>query len=109
MNGTRRDEQLLARLRVVNLGANLELDSSVDHHHDFVRAVDEILPAAARRINPDSAAETPLHPVCFDSFLIQQLINSCWATVRTVKSSRLQPPLVRPVPAAGIKLEFPYV
>ena len=78
MNGTRRDEQFLARLRVVNLAADLELHSSVDHHHDFVRAVDEILPAAARRINPDSAAETPLRPVCFDSFLIHQFINSCW-------------------------------
>jgi hypothetical protein len=61
-----RDEQLLADLRVADLAGDLELHLALQHGHQLVRRMREVLPALARRVHPQVAAETPRSPLRSD-------------------------------------------
>lgn len=37
---------------MMNLAADLEFNIAIDDHHDFIRGVNEILPALAGRVRP---------------------------------------------------------
>ena len=52
MDGSCRDEQFLARFRMVDLPRDLKLHSAVNYHNDFVRAVNEVFPPLSGRIGP---------------------------------------------------------
>ena len=72
VNCIRRDKEFLAGLRTVDFSADLKFHGPIDDHYDFIGAVNEILPAPARRVDPYTAAETALRPVGFHSFLIHE-------------------------------------
>jgi len=65
-----RDQQLLAKLRAMNLPLNLELHITIEHDDQFVGRVDEVLPTLARRVSLQLAAESTGGPIGGNLFAI---------------------------------------
>lgn len=63
MNCAGRDEQLLARLRVMDFAFDRELHLAFQDDHHFIGGVREILPPLPWRIGPEIATEAAGRPV----------------------------------------------
>jgi hypothetical protein len=54
----------------MDFSRDLKFHSSIDHHHNLVGVVDEIFPALAGRVRPDTTAEAASRPIGLESFLV---------------------------------------
>jgi hypothetical protein len=73
MLSARRNEQFLARLRMMRPTANFKFHTAIHNHHDFIYVVNKILPTLTGRVRPQAATEPTLSPGSFNRFVIHPL------------------------------------